>query len=145
MVAIACVQRLAASAHDPAPEIAVAIAEGWNRSMVAADRNALADHMEQRSDADDDLVAAAIYSLRASLGSVQDAWWAVSRFIDAAFESAVLDDSMTSGDALDNAATQPIVRAELEWLQAILIIAEAATDGIHLADQLAQRSRREQS
>ena len=30
------------------------------------------------------------------------------------------------------------VRAELEWLQAILITAEAATDGIHLATQLAR-------
>ena len=136
MVAIACVQQLAASAHDPAPEIAGVIAKGWDRSVGATELSSLADQLERRPDADDDLVAATIYSLRAYAGSIEDAWWAVSRFIDAAFERATWDDTLTSSDSLNNAAAQPAVRAELEWLQSIMTTAEAAADDVDLANQL---------
>ncbi len=136
VVAIACVHQLAASAHDPVPEIAGVIAKGRDRSMGALERSALADQLERRPDADDDLVAATIYSLRAYPGSVEDAWWAVSRFLDAAFERATWDDTLTSSDSLNNAADQPAVRAELEWLQSIMTTAEAAVDDDDLANQL---------
>jgi hypothetical protein len=139
VVALACAQRLAAAQGDPIQEIAAAVAAEWDRGTDAAERQALADGLEQRPDADEDVVATTVYSLRASRGSLDDAWWAVSRFIDTAFDRAPYSDSETEFRPLDDDASQPAVRSELDWLRSALDTAETAEDAIDLARLLRQR------
>lgn len=96
----------------------------------------MASALERRPDVDDDVVAATIYALRASLGSLDEAWWAVSRFIDAAFDRAQYDQHETTVRSLDEDAGQPGVCSELAWLDRALTIAEASAEPRELACQL---------
>ena len=136
---MASTQRLAALQTNLDPEVAAAIAVGWDRSEDAAVRLLLADRLLQRSDADDDLVAAAIYSLRASIGSAEDAKWAVARFVEAALDRATYADSATEFRTLDDDASLPAVVAELEWLSSVVDAAEASDDLAELSRQLRHR------
>lgn len=136
IVALASAQQLASAADNTDPEISAALAIGWDRDVKASERGSVASALERRPDVDDDVVAATIYALRASLGSLDEAWWAVSRFIDAAFDGAQYDQRETTFRSLDEDAAQPGVRRELDWLDRTLTIAEASADSLELTRQL---------
>jgi hypothetical protein len=109
---------------------------GWDRDVKASERRLLASDLERRPDLDDDVVAATFYAPRASLGSLEEAWWAVARFIDAAFDHAQYDQRETTFRSLDQDAAQPGIRRELDWLDQTLTIAESSADPLELASQL---------
>jgi hypothetical protein len=136
IVALASAQRLSAAAGNTDPEILAALAMGWDREVEASARVSAASELERRPDVDDDVVAATIYALRASLGSLDEAWWAVARFIDAAFDRVQNDQRETTFRSLDEDASQPDVRRELDWLDKTLTIAESSADPLDLAGQL---------
>ena len=136
IVALACAQRLASAADNTDPEILVALAMGWDRDVEASERGSLASQLQRRLDLDDDVVAATFYALRASLGSLNEAWWAAARFADAAFDRAQYDQHETTFRSLDDDAAQPGVRGELDWLDRALSIAEASADPLELAREL---------
>jgi hypothetical protein len=134
VVAMACAQRLADRQDSLDADVASAI-----DARHGSDREALnrwAGQIERRLDADDDYLTATVYTLRASLGSVQDAWWAVNRLIDAAFELADSSTGLMTRRSLENEAAQSHVRNELDWLDATLSIAEASDDVIEIGRQL---------
>jgi len=131
IVALACAQKLASAADSTDPEISAALAMGRNREIEAS-----VTELEQRPDADSDVVASTIFALGASAGSLDEAWWAVSRFIDAAFDRAQYNEGETTFRSLDEDAARPEVQRELDWLERTLSIAEASADPLELARQL---------
>ncbi|MFP3465586.1 hypothetical protein [Leifsonia sp. SIMBA_070] len=136
IVALASAQQLSLAAGNADPEISAALAMGWDRDVEASARASVASDLGRRPDVDDDVVAATIYALGASLGSLDDAWWAVARFIDAAFDRVQYDQHETTFRSLDEDASQPEVRRELDWLDRTLTIAEASADSLELTRQL---------
>ena len=136
IVALASAQQLSSAAGNTDPEISAALAMGWDRDVEGSVRASVASELERRPDVDDDVVAATIYALRASLGSLDDAWWAVARFIDSAFDRVQNDQQETTFRSLDEDAAQPEVRRELDWLDRTLTIAEASADSLELTRQL---------
>ena len=82
----ACAQALVRASADPDTGLSEAIGHGWDIAKAQRSAPAESDRIARRPDIDEDAVAATFYALRAVDGSAEDAWWAVSRFVDAAFE-----------------------------------------------------------
>ena len=139
IVALACAQRLADTTHTCDPMLTAALAAGWSRTASAEELRSHADDLEGRPDADDDVIAAAAYALRGLDGSLEHAWWSVSRLIDSSFGQAEYDADSTAFRALGEDALQPGVRLELDWLEATLQVATKKTDPTEFADRLRSR------
>lgn len=136
IVALACAQRLANTTHSHDPMVTAALAAGWNRTMSTSELRSHADDLERRPDADDDVIAAAVYALRALGGSLEHAWWSVSRLIESAFGRAEYYGNSTAFRPFGDDALQPEVRLELDWLDATLQVAATEAEPAKLADRL---------
>ncbi|WES66054.1 hypothetical protein P0L94_08250 [Microbacter sp. GSS18] len=136
IVALACAQRLANTTHTYDRMVTAALAAGWNRTTSVSELRSHADDLERRPDADDNVIAAAAYAVRALNGSLEHAWWSVSRLIDSAFGLAEYDANSTAFRPLGEDALQPGVRLELDWLDATLQVGATETEPAKLADRL---------
>jgi len=120
--ALACAERLVAhTTSERTPGLRAALTLGW--SAVLAGQGDLAElcrEFDTRPDLNDDEVAAVAYALRAAGGSPDDAWWAASREMDAAFERIAHSEVVNGFRALDVDAAEPVVQAEMQWQQAVL-------------------------
>lgn len=127
ILAAACAQRISAHAAATDHALVDALTACWD--AVRSERppaQRLAADLESRADVDEDHVAGTIYALRAAAGSPGAGWWAVSRFIDAAFELAPDADGLPQFRPLAEDAQLPAVGAELTWLDVTLSLVESA-------------------
>lgn len=135
-LALVCAQALVRASSDSDTELHEAISHAWD--IAGAEPSALteSDRIARRPDIDEDAVAATFYALRAVNGSTEDAWWAVSRFVDSAFEQAEYPTTVTQfrPSVEDNAV--PDVRLRMSQLEAWLRAAESSMTIGELIEQL---------
>lgn len=125
VVALAGAERLVGvTASVRESELRLLLAQGWAAVTGSRDLSRLREGLLERDDLDDDEVAAVTFALGAVMGSVQDAWWAVSRCLDAAFDRVPYPDDATSFRPVEEDAASPGVRREMEWHLAALSVAE---------------------
>ncbi len=84
-------------------------------------------------------MAATFYALRAVDGSAEDAWWAVSRFVDAAFEQAEYPNAARRFQPIIEDSAMPDVRLRMNRLEAWLRAAESSMTVSDLIEQLERK------
>jgi hypothetical protein len=126
VVALASAEHLVAlSAPPDQEELRRFLALGWAALKTGhPDLSGSRDELLNRDDVDDDEVAAVAFALGAAMGSVNDAWWAVNRCGDAAFDRVPYLDDSTSFRPLSDDAASPQVQREVAWQQATLSLVE---------------------
>jgi hypothetical protein len=140
-LALVCAQALVRASSDRDTELNEAISHGWD--IAEAQRSALteSDRIARRPDIDEDAVAATFYALRAVDGSTEDAWRAVSRFVDSAFEQAEYPNRATQFRPLVEDNALPDVRLRMHQLETWLRAAESSMTVGELIEQLALRRK----
>jgi hypothetical protein len=124
---------------DRDTELNEAISHGWDIAEAQRSAPTESDRIARRPDIDEDAVAASFYALRAVDGSAEDAWWAVSRFVDAAFEQAEYPNTAPQFRPLVEDSAVPDVRLRMHQLEAWLRAAESSMTVSELIEQLERK------
>lgn len=138
-LALACAQALVRAGADLDTELSEAISHGWAIAKTQQSAPLESDRIARRPDIDEDAVAATFYALRAVDGSAEDAWWAVSRFVDAAFEQAGYPNTASQFRPLVEDSAVPHVRLRMHRLEAWLRAAESSMTVSELIEQLERK------
>jgi hypothetical protein len=115
--ALACAERTVRTAGGQSEQaMNDALALGWSAVLGGpGDCGPPRASLQQRDDLENDEVAAVFYALGAVLGRADDAWWAATRAMDAAFERGERQPAKRRLRKRDKAAPSDAVQLELIW------------------------------
>lgn len=135
--ALAVAERLVAHSRPEHDELRSALAVGWGLALNGdGPWQAVREELEQRSDLDEDDVAAVYLALGAAAGSAEDAEWAAQRGIDAAFDRVPYPEGLTVFRPLEVDTAHAVVQEELHWQMTALDLLESAGATPDIVDRL---------